>query len=256
MKKYSWLSSLFLLILSGIAISVRIYYINNLMSEISINEEIYFAAKVNVGNTSFSTIFSDGFQIKSLYISNLYLMFLIFGNFTVAGVYLNILYQVATVILVYSMVKIVTNKYISFAIGLIAAVLPGYIHHLSKVNSVDMEIFLFALILNFIVFLIHFIYRKFHTIELNPVMIEGDKIDDKQASIIETEKSTGVLMDRSMREIHYDDLEDKKVQYIENPLPVPKRREHKKMDFAFEPTDSNDDYDLKDMTNKDFYDIE
>ena len=60
MKKYSWLSSLFLLILSGIAISVRIYYINNLMSEISINEEIYFAAKVNVGNTSFSTIFSDG----------------------------------------------------------------------------------------------------------------------------------------------------------------------------------------------------
>lgn len=256
MKKYSWLSSLFLLILSGIAISVRIYYINNLMSEISINEEIYFAAKVNVGNTSFSTIFSDGFQIKSLYISNLYLMFLIFGNFTVAGVYLNILYQVATVILVYSMVKIVTNKYISFAIGLIAAVLPRYIHHLSKVNSVDMEIFLFALILNFIVFLIHFIYRKFHTIELNPVMIEGDKIDDKQASIIETEKSTGVLRDRSMREIHYDDLEDKKVQYIENPLPVPKRREHKKMDFAFEPTDSNDDYDLKDMTNKDFYDIE
>lgn len=117
MKKYSRLSSLFLLILSGIAISVRIYYINNLMSEISINEEIYFAAKVNVGNTSFSTIFSDGFQIKSLYISNLYLMFLIFGNFTVAGVYLNILYQVATVILVYSMVKIVTNKYISFAIG-------------------------------------------------------------------------------------------------------------------------------------------
>ena len=87
-------------------------------------------------------------------------------------------------------------------------------------------------------------------------MIQGDKIDDKQASIIETEKSTGVLMDRSMREIHYDDLEDKKVQYIENPLPVPKRREHKKMDFAFEPTDSNDDYDLKDMTNKDFYDIE
>ncbi len=256
MKKYSWLSGLFLLILSGIAIFARIYYINNLMVEININEEVYLAAKVSVGSTSFSTIFSDGFQIKSLYISNLYLMFLIFGNFTVAGVYLNILYQVATVILVYSMVKIVTNKYISFAIGLIAAVLPGYIHHLSKVNIVDMEIFLSALILNFIVFLIHFIYSKFSVKKLSPVMAEENKTDDKQTSITRTEVDTGVLMDRSKREIHYDDLEDKKVQYIENPLPVPKRREHKEMDFALEPTDSNDDYDLKDMTNKDFYDIE
>lgn len=154
------------------------------------------------------------------------------------------------------MVKIVTNKYISFAIGLIAAVLPGYIHHLSKVNIVDMEIFLSALILNFIVFLIHFIYSKFSVKKLSPVMAEENKTDDKQTSITRTEVDTGVLMDRSMREIHYDDLEDKKVQYIENPLPVPKRREHKEMDFALEPTDSNDDYDLKDMTNKDFYDIE
>lgn len=54
-----------------------------------------------------------------------------------------------------------------------------------------------------------------------------------------------------MKEIVLDDLEDKKVQYIENPLPVPKRREHKEMDFAFEPT-GNDDYDLKDMSGKDF----
>lgn len=254
MKKYNWLSGLFLLILSGIAISTRIYYINNVMAEININEEIYLAVKMHVGNRGFSAIFSDGFQIKSLYLSNLYLMFLIFGNFTVAGVYLNILYQVATVILVYSMVKIVANKYISFAFGLIAAVLPGYIHHLSKVNIVDMEIFLFALILNVIVFFVHFIYCKVHIKKLSPVMTEENKTDAKQTSITETD--TGILMDHSMREIHYDDLEDKKVQYIENPLPVPKRREHKEMDFALEPTDSNDDYDLKDMTNKDFYDIE
>lgn len=56
-------------------------------------------------------------------------------------------------------------------------------------------------------------------------------------------------------EIRYDDLEDNKVQYIENPLPVPRRREHKEMDYAFEPA-GNDDYDLKDLTDKDFYDIE
>jgi len=245
-----------LLILSGIAISVRIYYINNLMTEININEEIYLAAKVRAENISLSIIFSDGFDIKSLYISNLYLMFLIFGNFTVAGVYLNILYQVVTVILVYSMVKIVANKYISFAVGLIAAVLPGYIHHLSKVNIIDMEIFLLVLILNLIVFIIHLLYSKFYVKKLSSSTVERSKTENKQTLVTEIEESTGVLMDRSMKEIHYDDLEEHKVQYIENPLPVPKRKQHKEMDFAFEPTDSNDDYDLKDMTNKDFYDIE
>ena len=64
-----------------------------------------------------------------------------------------------------------------------------------------------------------------------------------------------LILDTSLKEIRYDDLEDNKVQYIENPLPVPRRREHKEMDYAFEPA-GNDDYDLKDLTDKDFYDIE
>ncbi len=46
------------------------------------------------------------------------------------------------------------------------------------------------------------------------------------------------------------------VQYIENPLPVPKRREHKEMDYAFEPTGKDDDYDVRDLTGKDYFDIE
>jgi hypothetical protein len=36
---------------------------------------------------------------------------------------------------------------------------------------------------------------------------------------------------------------------------VPKRRAHKEMDYAIEP-DENDDYDITDMTGKDFFDIE
>ena len=49
----------------------------------------------------------------------------------------------------------------------------------------------------------------------------------------------------------------KKVKYIENPLPVPKRREHKEMSYAInELTSENDDYDVKDMTGMDFFDIE
>ncbi len=256
MKKYSWLSSLFLLILSGIAISVRLYYINNLMVEINISEEIYHAAKVNVNNTSLATIFSDGFQIQSLYISNLYFMFLIFGNFTVAGVYLNILYQIATIILIYFIVKRIANKYIGFGIGLMIAVLPIYVDYLSKVNIINMVIFLITLMLNMIVFLMYSFYNKFHSKQMLMVISDKNTTSTKQRLNVEKEVNTEILMDHSMREIHYDDLEDNKVHYIENPLPVPKRKEHKEMDFAFELTNSNDDFDLKDLTNKDFYDIE
>lgn len=61
-----------------------------------------------------------------------------------------------------------------------------------------------------------------------------------------------------MREIKLEDIDiKKKVNYIENPLPVPKRREHKEMNYAIEelPPDKTD-YDIQDMTGMDFFDIE
>jgi len=51
-------------------------------------------------------------------------------------------------------------------------------------------------------------------------------------------------------------MEKDKVTYIENPLPVPERHEHKQMDYDVELTSENDDYDIKDMTGIDFFDLE
>ena len=47
------------------------------------------------------------------------------------------------------------------------------------------------------------------------------------------------------------------MNYIENPLPVPKRREHKEMGYLIDelPPDK-EDFDLKDMNGMDFFDIE
>lgn len=60
-----------------------------------------------------------------------------------------------------------------------------------------------------------------------------------------------------MKEIILDAEEKKKrITFIENPLPVPKRREHKAMDFAIGLADENDDYDIKDVSGMDFFDIE
>ncbi len=57
-----------------------------------------------------------------------------------------------------------------------------------------------------------------------------------------------------MKEITADE-EEKKVKYIDNPLPVPKRRAHRQMEYSIE-VDENDDFDIKDMTGMDFYDIQ
>lgn len=61
---------------------------------------------------------------------------------------------------------------------------------------------------------------------------------------------------KGMTEIQIEDAEKNKKQYIENPLPVPKRKEHKQMDYAIDTFAENEDFDLKDMTGIDFFDIE
>lgn len=253
MKKKDLKSGLFLIILAVLAVIARIYYVNSMMAEVSISENIYNAAKVNLGANGLASVFVDGINMQSLYISNLYFAFLIFGNYTVAGVYLNILYQVITVLMVYVIIRNISNKYIGLAAGVIAAVVPPYIDSLAQVNILNMEIFIGSIICA----IASFIARILYNIYRNKKKLPQKQIPAPESIIPVVEPETSAIPDTSMKEIVLDDLEEKekKVQYIENPLPVPKRREHKEMDFAFEPAGS-DDYDLKDMTGIDFYDIE
>ena len=46
--------------------------------------------------------------------------------------------------------------------------------------------------------------------------------------------------------------ENKKVEYIENPLPVPKKHIRKTMDYAFIPNESQMKYDIQVSDNDDF----
>lgn len=260
-----------MIILASIAMIVRVYYVNRLMAEVNISEDIYNAAKVSIGVNGLASAFADGFRMQSLYICNLYLAFLIFGNFTVSGVYLNILYQVITVLLVYIVIKGVSNRYIGFAVSLILAILPIYINTLSEVTMQNMIICIAVLIGTVVLSVIRWTYHR-HVLKkgtpsktlTNDTEVKenaenqfGLKSESVKNGFLEDKLdiSTNVLPDTSMKEIRYEELEDNKIQYIENPLPVPKRREHKEMDYAFEPAGS-DDYDVKDLSGKDFYDIE
>jgi hypothetical protein len=62
--------------------------------------------------------------------------------------------------------------------------------------------------------------------------------------------------DSSMKEIVMADYEDTEVKLLDNPLPMPKRKEHKEMDFAIELTPENDDFDIKELPEGDDFDIE
>lgn len=245
------------MILTSIAIVTRVYYVSNLMSEVKISEDIYNAAKVTVGATKISSFFASGFNLQSVYICSLYVVFLIFGNFTVAGVYLNLLYQVLTVLLVYITVKNVSNRYIGFVGGMIAAFVPMYIEKLSEVTVLNMQVFLGAAGCSLLSLVVRILYGKYRN---KKVVHDNHEVTEPKGAVSVDEAAPKPEMqsvqDHSMKEIKLDDLEEKKVKFIENPLPVPKRREHKEMDFALELTEDNDDYDLKDISGKDFFDIE
>ena len=93
-------------------------------------------------------------------------------------------------------------------------------------------------------------------------VITLDDIIGKKENKKQQEKSTANKPERFVQQSMLENKIDynyttKKVKYIENPLPVPKRREHKEMSYAInELTSENDDYDVKDMTGMDFFDIE
>lgn len=65
MNKKSWLTGLLIIILSSIAVLVRIYYVNTLMAEVNISEDIYNAAKVSIDTNGLQTAFTDGFHIEA-----------------------------------------------------------------------------------------------------------------------------------------------------------------------------------------------
>jgi hypothetical protein len=59
-----------------------------------------------------------------------------------------------------------------------------------------------------------------------------------------------------MEEIHMEEsvFKDKKVTLLENPLPVPKIKEHKTLGYAVEVSD-DDDFDIKEISDNDDFDI-
>lgn len=93
-------------------------------------------------------------------------------------------------------------------------------------------------------------------ITLDDILGKQEEASLAQQGKTATEEKQSLPEPAGMKEITADDVEKSQVRMIENPLPVPKRREHKEMDYMLTDIPENDDFDLKDMTGIDFFDIE
>lgn len=86
--------------------------------------------------------------------------------------------------------------------------------------------------------------------------IIGEKSQIQASEQVKEQDSPQSFTPVGMHEVHVNEDTSTSTDYIENPLPVPKRKEHKQMDYAINLTKDNDFYDITDMTGMDFFDLD
>lgn len=254
MKKKGFITGIMLLAVLIAAVIVRAFYIGTIMDKINVDEQLMNLAMLDGNGVVIANTFSGVFSIKAVYVLCMSLSCMIFGNFAVAGVYLNVGLQVAAVLLLFSAGKNFFNRYLGLILGAAYAVFPMVVSQVSQVDEINM-LMLFIVIGIWCFSVIIYVIRYLRSKKKEKALLTKENM----VEITEQEQNVMVepaaVTDRSMKEIILDDIEKEKPRFIENPLPVPKRRAHREMDYAIE-TDENDDYDITDMTGKDFFDIE
>jgi hypothetical protein len=228
MKNKSWDVWVLFLILVITTVGIRLFYVNGIMNDVVINEDIYNQIK-NINANDMMKGLSD---INSIYLAVLYLTSFIFDSYTGAGVYLNVFFQTLTIIIIFWDIYLVTKKYYAFRISMLLAVFPTYIKRVSILGTHDMYFVLGILL----IVIIMMICRKIAAV-INSKKRENSKCDEIKE--IQMEESALVY---------------EKIKFLENPLPVPKTREHKTMDYAVEVA-ADDDFDIKDISDDDDFDI-
>ena len=234
MKDKMWITLLLFAMICCFAVAVRVYYINDGSAEIRIRDDLLEEARI--GETGFDPagLFAEGISIEKLYIFLLSISCMFFGNFAIAGVYLNVLLQTMTVLALLLAVKWLSDRYVSAVTGVVLAAMPLYLQYMYEVSSWNLEILLCVVWL------------------LMPAWATGRLLRVARGRKLRT---INVEANTEMEETDQEKESVKKTKFIENPLPVPKRKPHKAMDYAVK-TAENDDYDIQDMSGKDFFDID
>lgn len=279
MKRERWRTILFLIILFVITLFVRLFFLKANTALVNIDGDCY--QKALISDHGIYRI--QSISIDELYTKLLSISLLIFGNHEISGVYLNIILQVISVVIFYIAIGLIANTYVTFGIVAVISVFPYYTDKIYEISAFNLLMFISAIVLLILAIMGKYVYmhvEKKKTMEQeNGGLMNAEKektgvitLDDiigENKNSLQTDLKEEPLKDENkneqdtelippgMKEIILDEEEKrKKVKFIENPLPVPKRHEHKEMDFAIGLREDNDDYDIKDVSGMDFFDIE
>ncbi|MBQ6788518.1 MAG: hypothetical protein IJO85_12495 [Lachnospiraceae bacterium] len=281
MKRERWRTVFFLFILLIFTLFVRFFFLQPNAITIELAGDYY--QKAMVGSQGIYKL--QRFSLEEVYTMALSFSMLVFGNSEIAGAYLNIILQVLAIVCIYFAISFVANSQVSLLIAVVVSLIPFYSDKVYEVSSFNLLMLLYAV--GFMILAIvckgvaMFVFKKkaieqennnipvdvreeqTGVITLDDIIGESGSSDVKEEAKEQKEtpkedkKEESENVPAGMKEIILDEEEKKKnVKFIENPLPVPKRREHKEMDFAVELRDDNDDYDIKDVSGMDFFDIE
>lgn len=238
MKDKAWITPVLSVGLFLGAMAVRIYYIHEGQAELLIKNDILERARIGASGLDAAGLFANGISVETAYVWLLSVSCLLFGNFAIAGVWLNALLQAGTALFAFWGVKWIFNGYVGAAAGIALVAVPQYLHSMYEVSPWNLEILLCAAGL------------------LIPAGLTGKLLRAARTRRLKkTEVGTNMETEETLRTDMQTDIPAREIKYIENPLPVPRRRPHKEMDYAVQPAE-NDDYDIKDVADKDFFDID
>lgn len=276
MNRERWRTVFFLVVLLVFSLFIRIFFLKQdaILTEFPTD----YYQKAMIGRQGVYQL--QSFTIDDIYTKFLSVSMLFFGNSGIAGVYLNILLQVLTIICIYFAMILIANVQVSVLVSGVIFLIPFYWNKVYEISSFNLMVLIYAvgffalagLCKGVSMFILkkkaveqeHIVSTEAQNeqtgvITLDDIIGSSDSSENKEEDKNEeTEQTEEIeMLPAGMKEIVFDDEErKKKVKLLENPLPVPKRREHKGMDFAVTLNNDNDDYDIKDISGMDYFDIE
>lgn len=285
MKSKSFISFILIILVISVSLFARIFSLGETNDIVLADVLMPELAEISGNGVQFSLIWENGFSDTAVYTFLLACICVIFGNFTISSVYLNILLQVLSVVLLYCAINKIINKYVACILSIIFSVIPPFMSLIFLIDVLNLWI-LIGLLTLFLVSEIFYIFKNnkeideenVHDNELketaqfsdvvqaqnndsannvqdNAVIKVSDIVSDDNNVISNNMESVKDVVPAGMKEIKSEDLVSKKHKMIENPLPLPKKKIHKKMDYAINDKSENDDFDLKDISENDDFDL-
>ncbi len=226
-----------------ITIAIRVVYIQFFVEDVVVNN--YYQS------TSSQIEQLRQFGLSEVYTGMLSVVMLFCGNSADVVMYTNVLLQILTVVFVYLAIRVFTNSNVASAFSMMVSLVLIFAGNLREGSGMYVFILVVAAVVCLMCLMAKLVSNSKNT--KSNEFRESAPIYEGRKRYSASHSELG-----EMREITLDSLEEREqnaIQYIENPLPVPKRREHKAMDYALDIGDDSD-YDLIDLEGLDYYDFE